>query len=54
MDRYWYVTKRDVVCFKRGRFNLEKIEKKLFLLSATSEEPKFKVKWVVLKISFAC
>ena len=30
MDRYWYGTKRDVVCFKRGRFNLEKIEKIYF------------------------
>ena len=30
MDRYWYVTKRDVVCFQRGRFNLEKIEKIYF------------------------
>ena len=30
MDRYWYGTKRDVVCFKRSRFNLEKIEKNYF------------------------
>lgn len=28
MDRYRSVTKRDLVCVQKGRFRLEKIEKK--------------------------
>ena len=30
MDRYWLVTKHDVVCFQQGRFNLEKTDKIYF------------------------
>ena len=30
MDSYWSVIKRNVVCFQKGRFNLEKINKIYF------------------------